>query len=122
MHWTQSFKAKPSGGLQGKTVEERIAAAGGVPQAMVDAFTLLLQDTELDPALAAAAISLPAASEVVDMIPEADPVLLHAVRLACLLAPFEKGCLEPVHRPGHQTSFASPCVIWTHSRSLLSWP
>ena len=66
-------------------MEERIAAAGGVPKALVDAFTLLLQDTEIDPALAAAAISLPAASEVVDMIHEADPVLLHAVRWACLL-------------------------------------
>ena len=74
------FSARHSSALQGKTVEERIAAAGGVPKALVDAFTLLLQDTEIDPALAAAAISLPAASEVVDMIHEADPVLLHAVR------------------------------------------
>ena len=51
-----------------------------MPKALVEAFLLLLDDDSLDPALTAAAISLPAASELVDAIPEANPVLLHQVR------------------------------------------
>jgi len=68
--------------LQGASVEERLSDAGGVPKALVDAFASLLRDEEVDPALTAAAISMPAASEIVDIIHEADPVTLHLVRSA----------------------------------------
>jgi len=66
--------------VQGGSIEDRLSGAGGVPKALVDAFATLLQDKDGDPALTAAAISMPAASEVVDIIHEADPVTLHHVR------------------------------------------
>lgn len=66
--------------MQGSSIEDAIASAGGVPEALVKAFSLLLQNQTLDPALIAAAISPPAASELIDAIPEADPVTLHQVR------------------------------------------
>ena len=65
---------------QGSSLEDAIKKSGGVPEALLKAFTLLLQDQTLDPALIAAAISPPAASELIDAIPEADPVVLHQVR------------------------------------------
>lgn len=61
-------------------MEEKLGKAGGVPDALVKAFTSLLEDQTVDPALTAAAISLPAAAELIDIIPEANPVVLHHVR------------------------------------------
>ncbi len=66
--------------MQGSSADGAIGSAGGVPEALIEAFTVLLQNQALDPALIAAAISPPAASELIDAIPEADPVLLHQVR------------------------------------------
>lgn len=65
-------------------VDGKLAEAGGVPDSLVDAFRLLLADSSADPALVAAAVSLPAASEMLDVIPEADPVTLHEVRCAAV--------------------------------------
>ena len=70
--------------MQGTSIEDAVGSAGGVPDALVKAFTLLLQNQTLDPALIAAAISPPAASELIDAIPEADPVILHQVRYQIL--------------------------------------
>ena len=61
-------------------MEEKIVAAGGVPQSLVDAFASLLKDESADPALIAAAISAPAASELVNNTPSANPVLMHKAR------------------------------------------
>ena len=55
-------------------------AAGGVPAAVVAAVRAVLTDTSVDGAFTAAAISLPAAAELVDAIDGADPVVLHGVR------------------------------------------
>ncbi|PRW56145.1 puromycin-sensitive aminopeptidase isoform X1 isoform A [Chlorella sorokiniana] len=62
------------------SVTERLAAAGGVKPSLVDAYRALLTDSSVDGAFKAYAISLPELSELVDKIPEADPVLLYEVR------------------------------------------
>lgn len=53
-----------------------------MPKSLIDGFTLLLKDKEADPALVAAAISMPAASELMNVIDAVDPVTLHEVRCA----------------------------------------
>ena len=60
---------------------DAVAAAGGVPPAVVNAVRAVLTDTTVDGAFTAAAISLPAAAELVDAIEGADPVILHGVRM-----------------------------------------
>ncbi|KAK9846623.1 hypothetical protein WJX81_007796 [Elliptochloris bilobata] len=65
---------------KGESVEERVAGAGGVPEALVGALRAVLDDPSLDGAFVAAAISLPSASELIDDIPGVDPVVLHDVR------------------------------------------
>ena len=65
---------------QGKSLEDRVAAAGGVPEALVGALRAVLDDAGLDGAFVAAAISLPSASELIDDIPGVDPIVLHDVR------------------------------------------
>lgn len=67
---------------QGKSLEERVAGAGGVPEALVGALRAVLDDASLDGAFVAAAISLPSASELIDDIPGVDPIVLHDVRRA----------------------------------------
>lgn len=62
------------------TVDERLAAAGGVKSSLVEAFRALLNDPSVDGTFKAFAISLPESSELIDRIPEADPVLLYQVR------------------------------------------
>lgn len=64
-----------------------MAAAGGVPEALVGALRAVLTDADVDGALVAATISLPSASELIDDIPGVDPVVLHDVRRALLLRP-----------------------------------
>ncbi|BDA49167.1 Aminopeptidase N [Coccomyxa sp. Obi] len=61
-------------------LEECLSAAGGVPDKVVAAIGAVLSDKDLDGAFAAAAISLPAAAELIGTIPNIDPVLLHSVR------------------------------------------
>ena len=67
---------------QGKELEDRFSAAGGVSQRVVEAFRSVLKDGQLDGAFAAAAVTLPSASELYSALPEANPVLLHNARSA----------------------------------------
>lgn len=55
-------------------------AAGGVSDALVAAFRAVLTDASLDVSFKAMAVTLPSVSEVVDGVPEADPVLASQVR------------------------------------------
>ena len=66
--------------LQEATLEDKLAGAGGVPDALVSAIGAVLSNKDLDGAFAAAAISLPAAAELIGTIPNIDPVLLHDIR------------------------------------------
>ena len=67
---------------QEATLDERLAAAGGVPDSLVKAVGAVLTSTELDGAFVSAAVSLPAAAELIGDIPNIDPLLLHKVRCA----------------------------------------
>jgi len=67
-------------GAPSTPLDERCAAAGGVPQDLVDAFKAVLLDESLDGAFKAMALRLPTVTEVVDRIDEADPVLVWQVR------------------------------------------
>ena len=71
--------------MQGEGLEERVGAIGGVQDSLVEAFRLLLTDADLDPSFVAAAISLPGGADMVNSVPEANPVTLHHVR--CHVAP-----------------------------------
>jgi aminopeptidase N len=66
------------------SVEERIASAGGVSAALVDAYRSVLTESGADGAFVSAAISLPSTSELLDDITDADPLLLHEVRKVIL--------------------------------------
>ena len=66
--------------MQGSSVEDRVSAAGGVTPALVEGLRAVLKDESLDGTFRAAAISLPANSELIALIPEADPVLIHTIR------------------------------------------
>lgn len=63
-----------------QTVEEAAQNAGGVSSSLVEAFRSLLKAQDLDGQFRAYAIGLPAASELIGAIPEADPVVVHKVR------------------------------------------
>ncbi len=65
-------------------MEERIASAGGVSAALVDAYRSVLTESGADGAFVSAAISLPSTSELLDDITDADPLLLHEVGAAAL--------------------------------------
>lgn len=58
---------------------ERVAAAGGVDAGLVAAYRSVLTASGLDGAFVSYAISLPAASELMDDIPLADPLVFHEV-------------------------------------------
>ena len=66
-------------------LEDRLAAAGGVPETVSDAMGALLTSKELDGMFIAAGISLPAAAELIGSIPNIDPLLLHNVRYGTYL-------------------------------------
>ena len=68
--------------LQESALEDRLASAGGVPDSLVKAIGAVLSSKELDGAFIAAAVSLPAAAELIGNIPNIDPLLLHNVRCA----------------------------------------
>ena len=61
-------------------LEGRLGAAGGVKENIIDAFRAVLLDDRVDGQYKAFAISLPADTELISAIPDADPTLLHAVR------------------------------------------
>lgn len=67
--------------MQG-SLQERVSAAGEVPSSLVEGIRAVLKDESLDGTFRAAAISLPAQSELIGLIPEADPVLVHSIRCA----------------------------------------
>lgn len=74
----------PHSPLQGGSAGERMTAAGGVQQNLVDAFRAVLTDPHLDGTFKAMAISLPSDAELIDAVPdEADPVAIHEVRWRC---------------------------------------
>ena len=66
--------------MQESALEDRLAAAGGVPDSLVKAIGAVLSSKELDGAFIASAVSLPAAAELIGSIPHIDPLLLHNVR------------------------------------------
>ena len=82
--------------MQDPKLDDRLASAGGVPEIIVKALESLLTSKELDGMFIAAAISLPAASELVGTIPNIDPLLLHTVRCAIPFPSF----LHISHRQG----------------------
>lgn len=71
--------------LKEPKLDDKLAAAGGVPDSMVDALGSLLTSKDLDGMFIAAGISLPAATELIGDIPNIDPLLLHNIRWVSLL-------------------------------------
>ena len=71
--------------LKEPELEDRLAAAGGVPESVTSALGSLLTSKDLDGMFVAAGISLPAATELIGDIPNIDPLLLHNVRWVFLL-------------------------------------
>jgi aminopeptidase N len=64
-----------------ENVNEALNSAGGVRASLVEAYRAVLADQSVDGQFKAFAMSLPSDSELVDSIPDADPTLLHDVRL-----------------------------------------
>ena len=62
------------------SLADRLTAAGGVKPSLVDAFRAVITDDAVDGQYKAFAMSLPADSELIAAIPQADPTLLHGVR------------------------------------------
>lgn len=63
-----------------KEIEAKCNAAGGVNDALALAFKNIILDESIDGTFKAYALSIPSASELLDQIPNADPVLLYHVR------------------------------------------
>ncbi len=93
--------------MQGSSIEDRVSGAGEVTPALVEGLRAVLKDESLDGTFRGAAISLPANSELIALIPEADPVLIYKIRCACALPPRPID-VSPVNtypqRPGHNCS------------------
>ena len=87
---------KESGG--GPGLAAALQSAGGVPDSLVSAFRSVLKDARIDAQCAALATTLPTESELVEDIPETDPILLHKVcaYLKTELARQLRGDLEEV--------------------------
>eukprot|EP00803_Ostreobium_quekettii_P009982 evm.model.scf_576.6 EVM.evm.TU.scf_576.6 scf_576:45484-53102(+) len=60
-------------------LEDLFQSAGGIPDRLVEAFRSILTDPTIDGQFMALATTLPSQSELIEDIPEADPVLLHEV-------------------------------------------
>ncbi|KAK9814410.1 hypothetical protein WJX72_005522 [[Myrmecia] bisecta] len=97
---------------KGASLEERVQSAGGVTSGFADAFKAVLTDKGLDGMFIAFATTLPASSELVDMIPNADPLVLHEVRkyvvkeLAARLRPELEAILKATDsKPGEEYVF-----------------
>lgn len=69
-----------AGAPKGGDVESCIRGAGGLSPALVAAFRSVLRDDRVDGAFKAFALGLPADTELLAAIPEADPCVLHEVR------------------------------------------
>jgi len=69
-----------SQGAAGSSLEDKLAAAGGVSQDLVNAYKAVLEDKVLDGSFKAMATTLPSTTEIVDRIDEADPVHAWEVR------------------------------------------
>lgn len=69
-----------SAGASNGDLDSTLAAAGGVSQRLMDAYKSILTDNSIDGSLAAMTLALPSQSELVQSIPEADPVVVHGVR------------------------------------------
>lgn len=65
---------------KGDSVPQRCAGAGGVQADYVAAIKALLTDDVLDGSYKAMAITPPALTELVEAVPDADPVVMHDVR------------------------------------------
>ncbi|KAG2500410.1 hypothetical protein HYH03_001981 [Edaphochlamys debaryana] len=78
----QLYAAAAAGGgaHSPQAVAERCAAAGGVPDNLVEAFRAVLTDPDLDGSFKSMAVMLPTGSELLDAIQGGDPPLLHHVR------------------------------------------
>lgn len=61
-------------------LEGALTAAGGVSPRLIEAYRSILTTKDIDGSLAAMTLSLPSQSELVQTIPEADPVVVHGVR------------------------------------------
>jgi hypothetical protein len=72
-------------------VEDALVAAGGVKGSLIDAYRAVLTNRGIDGSAAAATLTLPPVTELIQRIPEADPTLLHAVRKFC-----SRGLAQPL--------------------------
>lgn len=61
-------------------LQSTLTAAGGVSQRLIDAYRSILTTRDIDGSLATMTLALPSQSELVQSIPEADPVVVHGVR------------------------------------------
>ncbi|GFR41652.1 hypothetical protein Agub_g2389 [Astrephomene gubernaculifera] len=79
----QLYAAATAGGgaHNAQAVADRCTAAGGVPDAVVEAFRAVLEDETLDGSFKAMAVCLPTGNELLDSLPGGDPPLLHQVRM-----------------------------------------
>lgn len=66
------------------STEEKCAQAGGINDALSSAFKNIILDNSLDGTFKAYALSIPSAAELLDQIPNADPVVLYQVRMFIL--------------------------------------
>lgn len=67
-------------GASNGDLESALAASGGVSQRLIDAYRSILTTKDIDGSLAQMTLALPSQSELVQSIPEADPVVVHGVR------------------------------------------
>ncbi|GAX81576.1 hypothetical protein CEUSTIGMA_g9004.t1 [Chlamydomonas eustigma] len=75
------YTAADDAKLKSLPIGDRCREAGGVGEALAGAFRNILKDESVDGSYKAMAISIPSASEMLDQIQNADPVLLHEVRM-----------------------------------------
>ena len=62
-------------------VNNDLNGASTVSESLIRAMRAVLSERDADGAFIAAAISLPTVDELIDAIEDADPLLLHAVRI-----------------------------------------
>eukprot|EP00892_Ulva_mutabilis_P003378 jgi/Ulvmu1/1411/UM011_0140.1 len=73
------YDAAMSAGASNGDLDRTLAAAGGVSERLIAAYRSILTDSSIDGSLAAMTLALPSQSELVQSIPEADPVVVHGV-------------------------------------------
>ena len=72
-----------------------MSGIGTVSESLISAMRAVLSEKDADGAFVAAAISLPAVDELIDVIQNADPLLLHAVRVLPPVALHHADCALP---------------------------